>query len=83
MGSLMEETVIGLYGNGMHDFILRECEIGFRAAALEDAERCDPMDWLHELQYGEYLDELVAAAPPFTTEQEDLLVRVFGNGEGQ
>ena len=31
---------IGLYGKGMHDFILRELEIGYRAAVVEDSERC-------------------------------------------
>jgi hypothetical protein len=31
---------IGLYGHGMHDFILRELEVGFRVAAQEDSERC-------------------------------------------
>lgn len=29
----------GLYGNGMHDFIVREFEIGQRAALNEDSER--------------------------------------------
>jgi hypothetical protein len=24
----------------MHDFILRECEVGFRVAAAEDSEAC-------------------------------------------
>jgi hypothetical protein len=33
-------VVIGLYGSGMHDFVLREYEIGRRAAAAEDAEQC-------------------------------------------
>ena len=28
----------GLYGQGMHNFILRELEIGYRAAAAEDEE---------------------------------------------
>jgi hypothetical protein len=31
----------GLYGHGMHDFILRELEIGFRAASFEEGERVD------------------------------------------
>ncbi len=32
--------MIGIYGHGMHDFILREVEIGTRAAMFEDSERC-------------------------------------------
>lgn len=31
---------IGLYGKGMHDFVMRELEIGTRAAMVEDSERC-------------------------------------------
>lgn len=31
----------GLYGHGMHDFVLRELEIGTRAALAEDAEYVD------------------------------------------
>lgn len=30
----------GLYGNGMHDFILMEAELGFRVAAAQDDEDC-------------------------------------------
>jgi hypothetical protein len=30
--------VSALYGRGMHDFVLREIEIGYRAACCEDAE---------------------------------------------
>lgn len=29
---------MGLYGSGMHDFVLREAEIGWRAAVNEDSE---------------------------------------------
>ena len=29
---------IGLYGHGMHDLVLREVEIGIRAALYEDME---------------------------------------------
>jgi len=31
---------VGLYGHGMHDFILRECEVGTRVACAEDDEAC-------------------------------------------
>ncbi len=30
----------GLYGPGMHDYIIREIEIGPRAALCEDMEAC-------------------------------------------
>lgn len=30
----------GLYGPGMHDYIVREIEIGTRAASAQDAEDC-------------------------------------------
>jgi hypothetical protein len=30
----------GLYDTGMHDFIIREIEIGNRAALCEDMEQC-------------------------------------------
>lgn len=30
--------MVGLYGKGMHDFVLREFEIGKRAATVEDEE---------------------------------------------
>jgi len=29
-----------LYSQGMHDFILRECEVGTRVALAEDDEAC-------------------------------------------
>jgi len=35
-----QSTWTGLYSKGMHSFILRETEIGFRAAAAEDDEAC-------------------------------------------
>jgi len=30
--------MIGLYGHSMHDFIVRECEVGTRVAMAEDDE---------------------------------------------
>lgn len=30
----------GLYGSGMHDFVLREAEVGTRVAVCEDNEQC-------------------------------------------
>jgi hypothetical protein len=30
----------GLYGAGMHDYVLREIEVGSRAALYEDMEAC-------------------------------------------
>lgn len=44
---------MGLYGHGMHDFILRECEIGLRAAMCEDSEACG-FDAIFDLLYEEY-----------------------------
>lgn len=31
---------MGIYGSGMHGFVMRELEIGYRAASYEDNERC-------------------------------------------
>lgn len=47
---------MGLYGKGMHDFILRELEIGTRAAMVEDSERCG---WsaLDDLIFRAYMGE--------------------------
>jgi hypothetical protein len=50
-----QATWIGLYGNGMHDFILRECEVGFRVAAVEDDEACG-FGPVFDLQYQEYVE---------------------------
>lgn len=50
------EIVGGLYGNGMHDFILRECEIGFRVAAAEESEMCG-FGPLFDLQMLGYMKE--------------------------
>jgi hypothetical protein len=38
----------------MHDFILRECELGSRAALAEDDEWCG-FGPLFDLQYAEYI----------------------------
>ena len=45
--------MIALYGHGMHDFVLRELEIGKRATAAEDNEHCG---WsaLDDLDYAAY-----------------------------
>ena len=44
---------LGIYGNGMHLFVLRELEIGARAATYEDSEHCG---WsaLDDLSFTEY-----------------------------
>ena len=49
----------GLYSNGMHDFVLRELEIGRRAAAYEESEA---VGWgaLMDLDYAEYCAAEVA-----------------------
>lgn len=48
--------MIGLYGHGMHDFILSEIEVGKRVALFQDSENCG---WsaLDDLRYEEYVKE--------------------------
>ena len=36
----MDGLSVGLYSTGMHDFVLRECEVGYRVAVAEDSEEC-------------------------------------------
>lgn len=47
----------GLYGPGMHRFILDETELGFRVAAWLAQERAEPLAALLDVQYAEYLKE--------------------------
>lgn len=51
--------MIPLYGQGMHDFVLREAEIGTRAAMFEDSEYCG---WsaLDDLSYEEWVADDIA-----------------------
>jgi hypothetical protein len=44
----------GLYSSAMHDFVMRELEVGFRVAAAEDSEACG-FGPLLDLQYMEYI----------------------------
>lgn len=44
---------IGLHHNGMHDYVLRELEIGTRAAMCEDSEQCG-WNAINDLQYSEW-----------------------------
>lgn len=44
----------GLFGHGMHDFVLRELEVGERAALAEDDEACG-FGPLLDASYAEYL----------------------------
>lgn len=44
----------GLYSPGMHDFVLREMELGKRVAACQDAEDCG-FGALFDLDYAEYI----------------------------
>lgn len=48
-------ATLGLYGNGMHDFVLMEAEIGARAAMAQDSEDCG---WsaLDDLSFAEYME---------------------------
>jgi hypothetical protein len=41
----------GLYGKGMHGFILDEAELGYRVAVCLDAEQVDPLGWLDDIHY--------------------------------
>lgn len=50
----MQPYPFGLYGNGMHDFVMRELEVGWRVAAAEDDEACG-FGPLFDLSYEEYL----------------------------
>jgi hypothetical protein len=45
---------LGLYGKGMHQFILDEMELGTRVAAYLDEEEVDPLGWLFDIHYREY-----------------------------
>ena len=47
----------GLHGPGMHDFILREIEIGTRAAMAEDSEWNTGMGIWVDISYTQYLRE--------------------------
>ena len=47
---------VGLYSSGMHDFVLREQEVGTRVAMAEDDEACG-FGPLFDAQYMEYLRE--------------------------
>jgi hypothetical protein len=47
----------GLYGAGMHDYILREIEIGPRAAMCEDSETNTGWNAIHDLLYEQYMRE--------------------------
>lgn len=44
----------GLYSNAMHDFVLRELEIGKRAATAEDNGACG-FGPVFDLQYAEWV----------------------------
>jgi hypothetical protein len=48
--------VIALYGPGMHDFIMREMEVGTRVAMAEDLEACG-FGVLFDLSYAEWCAE--------------------------
>lgn len=48
--------MIALYGNGMHDFVLTEAELGTRAAIALDNEACG-FGPLFDLQYDEWVRE--------------------------
>lgn len=43
----------GLYGKGMHDFVLMEAELGTRVAHAQAYEDTDPLGWLDDIHYAE------------------------------
>lgn len=47
-------SVGGLYSKGMHEFVVRECEVGFRVAVAEDGERTG-FGPLFDLSYALYV----------------------------
>lgn len=60
----------GVFGNGMHDFILRDMELGERVAMAQDDEDCG-YGALFDLSYEQYLAEEYArtVARPMTPEE--------------
>lgn len=42
---------MGLYGKGMHDFILAEAELGYRVAVSQDAANVEPDGWFYDVLY--------------------------------
>lgn len=47
----------GLYGKGMHDFVLTEMEMGTRVAMAQDDEDCG-YGAIFDLQYEEYVAQM-------------------------
>lgn len=48
----------GVYGPGMHQFVLDEAELGYRVACRLDEEQAwAGMCWLLDIQYAEYVKE--------------------------
>lgn len=41
----------GIYGKGMHSFIIDELELGTRAATAIDYETVDPLGWYYDIRY--------------------------------
>jgi hypothetical protein len=44
----------GLYGSGMHDFVLGEAELGTRVATFLDTEAEEPNWFVNDAHYAEY-----------------------------
>lgn len=45
---------MGLYSTGMHSYVMRELELGRRAAACEDSEMCGLGEWV-DVSFKAYL----------------------------
>ena len=44
----------GLYGSGMHDFVITEAELGNRVALYVDEADLDPMAWYFDIKFQQY-----------------------------
>jgi hypothetical protein len=52
----------GLYGSGMHDFVITEAELGNRVALYADEADLDPMACYFDIKYQQYEREAGAGA---------------------
>lgn len=57
MNEWRPDKVGGLYSTGMHDFVMRELELGFRATAAEDMEWREPMAAITDWTYRMYVNK--------------------------
>jgi hypothetical protein len=60
----------GLYGTGMHDFVLTEAELGTRASMCLDDAQAEPLGFVDDWHYAEDVRAEREAANQETAEQE-------------